>query len=256
MSNLKKKLDSLLEQFSGESFVHHDPLGEVRKFASRADREVAGFVAAGFAFGNIRSILSNLREIFSRTGRDIAGFTRNHTFAASALSFQGLKYRWITPRATCTLFHVLAEMLRSSGSIENFFKEGRDRDLAVTLRSFSERAMALAPQQLRGSDLRGLRYFFTHPGGGSACKRLNLFLRWMVRTGPPDLGLWSCLTPAELIVPLDVHVARAASEMGLTTRKTRDWKMACEITESLRIIEPRDPLKYDFALHKLGVTSK
>lgn len=252
---LRDRLDPLLTQFSDNKYVENDPLGEVKKFNSPADREVAAFIAAGFAFGNIKSIISHLREIRRRTGPEIAGFAKRHFYSADAAPFAGLKYRWITPRATCVLFHVLGEILRKHGSLEKFFSAVKSSNLAETLQSFSQRALSLAPEKYKKPDLRGLSYFFSAPSGG-ACKRLNLFLRWVVRKNAPDLGLWSCLAPRELVIPLDVHVARAAAGLGLTSRKTRDWKMAAEITGALRLISPDDPLKYDFALHKLGATAR
>jgi len=194
-------------------------------------------------------------EIRRRTGPEIAGFAKRHFYSTDAAPFAGFKYRWITPRATCALFHVLGEMLRADNTIEGFFRKGKVSGLAESLQSFSQRALGLAPAGLDSNSLRGLSYFFTQPATGGACKRLNLFLRWVVRKDAPDLGLWSCLTPRELVIPLDVHVARAAIELDLTSRKTRDWKMALEITEALRLISPDDPLKYDFALHKLGATN-
>ncbi len=258
IKSLRSNLDSLLQRFTQEEYVRNDPLGEVLKFDTRADREVAAFVAAAFAFGNIKSILSHLRKIWHVTGMDIAAFTKRYFFNPD---FPAPKYRWITPQATFALFHVLGEILRTHSSIERFFDckprdSSRGSYLTETLQSFSQRALSLAPEKLKKPDLRRLSYFFSSPSGGGACKRLNLFLRWVVRKDPPDLGLWSCLSPAELVIPLDVHIARVAAQLGLTSRKTKDWKMAAQITDALRRIDPHDPLRYDFALHKLGVTRK
>jgi uncharacterized protein (TIGR02757 family) len=254
--NLRRRLDSMLELYCGEQYVQNDPLGEVMKFTIPADREAAAFVAAGFAFGNIKSILAHLRKIWHVTGPEIADFTKQHIYNAQTAAFNGLKYRWITPRATSALFHVLGKILANYGSIEEFFKIKQNQNYTESLQSFCESALVFTPPGLNEPDLRGMKYFFTLPLSGSACKRLNLFLRWVVRKEPPDLGIWSCITPSDLVIPLDVHVARVAASLGLTSRKTRDWKMAVEITEALRAIDPEDPLKYDFALHKLGVTRK
>lgn len=253
--NLRRRLDSLLKLYCKEQYVKNDPLGEVIKFPKHANREVAAFVAAGFAFGNIKSILAHLRKIWQVTGPDILSFTKRYAVNKEYIAFRELKYRWISPQATASLFRVLGQILKGHGSIESFFIKGQCPNLSESLQSFCERALAYAPPELEAGDLRGLRYFFSLPGSGSACKRLNLFLRWMARNDPPDLGLWSSILPSELVIPLDVHVARVATSLGLTSRKTRDWKMALEITEALRAIEPEDPLKYDFALHKLGVST-
>jgi UDP-N-acetylmuramoylalanine--D-glutamate ligase len=253
-ADLRETLDALAAQFSGVEYIEKDPLGEVLKFAEPGDREVAAFIAAGFAFGNIGSILKHLRRVFAKTGPRIAEFVRGHAFRADGSPFDGLKYRWITPEATSALFHVLGEMLRTSGSIESFFSHAEGPEMRERLLSFCERAVSLKPAGISGTGLRGLKYFFSVSGAGGAAKRLNLFLRWVVRKDAPDLGLWSCIAPSELVIPLDVHVARAALDLGLASRRTRDWKMACQVTETLRRIDPDDPLRYDFALHKLGVS--
>ncbi len=254
ISGLREKLDALASEFSGASYVENDPLGEVLKFPEPADREIAAYVASGFAFGNIAGILRHIRKVFDRTGSRIAAFARDYSFRSDASPFGTLKYRWITPEATSALFHVLGEMLRTCGSIEAFFAHNESFDIHEKEQSFCSRAIALKPAGLSEAGLRGLKYFFSAPGAGGAAKRLNLFLRWVVRKGEPDLGLWSCLSPPELVIPLDVHVARAALKLDLTSRKTRNWKMACQITGALRRIDPDDPLKYDFALHKMGVS--
>ena len=253
-TSLGEKLDALAVQYSDIDYVENDPLGAVLKFSEPADREIAAFVASGFAFGNIGSILRHIGKIFDETGPCIAKFTREYEFVPDGSPFSELKYRWITPEATSALFHTLGQMLRASSSIEAFFSESKSDDIGEKIQSFCSRAIALKPQEITQSGMRGLKYFFSAPGAGSAAKRLNLFLRWVVRKGAPDLGLWSCLLPSQLIIPLDVHVARAAAELSLTSRKTKDWKMACQITEALRRIDPDDPLKYDFALHKMGVS--
>lgn len=249
------ELDAILERFLKDTYVENDPIGEVRKFETPPDREVAAFVAAGYAFGNITSILNHLREIWRRTGDEIARFTELYSFKDDTAPFTDLKYRWIEPAATCALFHVLGEMLRRDGSIEAFFTRGKQHDLAESLHSFVTRALALAPAGLSKSATRSLKYMFTSTRSGSACKRLNLFLRWVVRKDYPDLGLWSCISPADLLIPLDVHVARVSARLGLTARKTMDWEMAAEITARLRRLDPEDPVKYDFAIHKLGATA-
>jgi len=252
-AHLRSQLDKLLLRFSDEIYVTNDPLGEVKKFKTAADREVASFVASGFAFGNIKSIMAHLRKIWKIIGSEPAEFAKAHFHNWRSNPFENIKYRWITPGATSALFHVLGEMLRSYGSLERFFASSGQGEMRGKLQSFCERAVSLSPEKLDKPDSRGLKYFFSPPGSGSACKRLNLFLRWVVRKDSPDLGLWSEPAPSELVIPLDVHVARAATALGLTRRKSKRWKTAQEITESLLVIDPQDPLKYDFALHKIGV---
>jgi uncharacterized protein (TIGR02757 family) len=151
-------------------------------------------------------------------------------------------------------------MLRESGSIENYFLDGDDRsaeDIAPALDAFSRRAMEidLRPAYGRVPKRPAVGYFFPRPSGGSACKRLNLFLRWMVRKDAIDLGVWTRVSPSRLIVPLDTHVIRLGRCLRLTRYATPGWKMAAEITASLRVLDPDDPVRYDFSLCHVGMMS-
>ena len=256
MKHIKQKLDSLLQDFCGKQFVQNDPLGMVKGYRTHADMEVAAFISSAFAFGNIKSILATLDKIRVVTGDSIQRFAKKYSFDKNTNLFENIRYRWITPQAISALFYIIGRIIRKYKSIEAFFAQGKGKDLKSSIDSFCSRALALAPDMLSVENTRKLRYFFASPKRGGASKRLCLFLRWVVRKSKPDIGLWTCLTPAELIIPLDIHVARVATELGLTDRKTRDWKMAVEITEALKKFAPEDPLKYDFAIHKRGFTSR
>jgi uncharacterized protein (TIGR02757 family) len=149
-------------------------------------------------------------------------------------------------------------MLRESGSIERFFLAGDVAgapDIGPALDAFSTRALAtdVRPAYGRVPKRAGVCYFFPRPSAGSACKRLNLFLRWMVRTDVVDLGVWTGLSPSRLIVPLDTHVIRLGQCLRLTRYRSPGWKMAAEITASLRAIDPVDPVRYDFSLCHVGM---
>ena len=151
------------------------------------------------------------------------------------------------------------ESLRESGWIEAFFLEGDDPSqphVGAALDSFSTRALATDLREAYGRRVpkqRGVTYFFPRPSAGSACKRLNLFLRWMVRRDEIDLGVWTRLSPARLIVPLDTHVIRLGRCLRLTRYTSPGWKMASEITASLRKVDALDPVRYDFALCHVGM---
>jgi uncharacterized protein (TIGR02757 family) len=170
-----------------------------------------------------------------------------------------LVHRWIRGRDLVALILVLRRMLRESGSIEAFFLEGDDPaqpHIGPGLDAFSTRALATDLQQAYGRRVptqRGVSYFFPRPSAGSACKRLNLFLRWMVRRDEIDLGVWTRVSPARLIVPLDTHVIRLGRCLRLTRYTSPGWKMAVEITASLRDVDAVDPVRYDFALCHVGM---
>jgi uncharacterized protein (TIGR02757 family) len=153
---------------------------------------------------------------------------------------------------------LLSQMADRSGSIEAFFLDGYDPeapDIADALDRFSSRALALDMKAAYGRVPRrpGVCYFFPRPSAGSACKRLNLFLRWMVRRDALDLGVWPRVSPAKLVVPLDTHVIRVGRCLGLTRYTSPGWAMARDITASLRRLDPEDPVKYDYALCHLGM---
>jgi uncharacterized protein (TIGR02757 family) len=167
-------------------------------------------------------------------------------------------HRWTRGRDIAALLLILRQMLESAGSLEQFFIQGDDPaapDIRPGLESFCSRARAmdLRPVYGRRVSRPGAHGFFPLPSGGSACKRLNLFLRWMVRRDAIDLGVWNRLSPARLIIPLDVHVVRVGQCLGLTRHRTPGWSMAAAITAVLRRVDPHDPVRFDFALCHVGM---
>jgi uncharacterized protein (TIGR02757 family) len=191
-------------------------------------------------------------------GERPAEYVRNFEPRRDAAAFGGLVHRWTRERDLVALLWVIKQMLDRSGTIEGFFLEGYDEaasDVATALDSFSARAMALDLTAAYGRVPRrpGVCYFFPSPSKGSACKRLNLFLRWMVRRDALDLGVWTRVAPSKLVVPLDTHVIRVGRCLRLTRYTSPGWKMARDITASLKIIDPADPVRYDFSLCHLGM---
>jgi len=158
---------------------------------------------------------------------------------------------------------VLRRMREEAGSLGGFFMQGyseADPDIGPALASFSERARALArdvPAPRTGSRPGSVSRFFASPRDGSACKRLNLYLRWMVRDGDGlDLGVWRGVSRRQLVLPLDTHLVRLARALGLSRRKSPGWRMAVEATRSLALFDPDDPVKYDFSLSRLGILDR
>ena len=235
-----------------------DPIDCVRAYSSSADREIAAFVAAGLAFGRVASIKASVGTALAPMGPSPAAFVRSFDPGRQAGPFLPLVHRWVRGRDIVALLVILRHMLDTAGSLEQFFLDGDDPaspDIGPGLESFGARARAVDLRAVYGRrDQRpGVYAFFPLPSGASACKRLNLFLRWMVRRGDIDLGAWRRVSPARLIVPLDVHVIRVGRCLGLTTYASPGWRMAASITASLRQIDPSDPVKYDFALCHLGM---
>ena len=254
---LKPMLDRLYEGFNAPASAA-DPIHIVRRFERSDDREVVGFCAAALAFGRVGSVLQSIERLLAVMGGRPASYVSGFRPRREAGALSGLVHRWIRGDDLGALLWMLKQMIDRSGSIEAFFLEGHDAgavDVEEGLDSFSERALGLdlreAYRPMRSRP--GVCYFFPRPSAGSGCKRLNLFLRWMVRQDALDLGVWSRVSPSQLVVPLDTHVIRVGRCLGLTRYASPGWPMARDITASLRRLDPADPVKYDFALCHLGM---
>ena len=236
-----------------------DPIQIVRRYDRRDDREVVGFCASALAFGRVASVLQSIESLVRVMGPRPAAFVRRFDAARDRGPLEPLVHRWIRGRDLVALLVILQRMLHEAGSIEAFFLAGDDPsqpDVATALDSFSRRALEtdLRPAYgIRAPKRLGVCYFFPRPGAGSACKRLNLFLRWMVRHDAIDLGVWKGVSPSRLVVPLDTHVIRLGRCLRLTRYASPGWKMAADITASLRQIDPVDPVRYDFSLCHVGM---
>jgi uncharacterized protein (TIGR02757 family) len=254
---IREPLDGLYRTFDHVDSAS-DPVHIVRRFRSNEDREVVGFCAAALAFGRVASVLQSIESLLTVMGPAPAAFVRGFRPDRDAAALRPLVHRWIRGVDLAALILILQRMLRESGSIESFFVAGDDPqapDVAPPLDAFSARAMQtdLRPAYGRMPERPGVCYFFPRPSAGSACKRLNLFLRWMVRKDSIDLGVWSRVPPSRLVVPLDTHVIRVGRCLRLTRYVSPGWKMAAEITASLRAIDPVDPVRYDFSLCHIGM---
>jgi uncharacterized protein (TIGR02757 family) len=252
-------LASLYDDYNREESAS-DPVHRVRPFKNPADREIAGFCAAALAFGRVASVLQSIDTLFSILGPQPAAFVRQFDPAAAHPELRAMVHRWTRGEDLAALLWVLRQMLERSGSVEAFFAEGLQPqavDVGDALDSFSTRALALDIRRAYGRVPRkpGVCYFFPRPSAGSACKRLNLYLRWMVRRDEIDLGAWTRVSPAQLIVPLDTHVIRLGRCLHLTRYTSPGWPMAADITASLRRLDAADPIRFDFSLCHLGMMS-
>lgn len=257
LAALKPALD---EQYASFNYADSatDPLQIVRRYRRPDDREIVGFCAAALAFGRVTSVMQSIERLVAILGDRPAAYVRRFEPERDAPAFAGLVHRWIREADLVALVWILRQILDRAGSIEAFFAEGLDADapdVGGAIDSFSTRALALDLRRAYGRVPRrlGVGYFFPRASAGSACKRLNLFLRWMVRHDALDLGVWSRVPASTLIVPLDTHVIRLGRCLGLTRYTSPGWAMARDITASLRQIDPDDPVKYDFALCHLGM---
>ncbi|HXH06032.1 MAG TPA: TIGR02757 family protein [Vicinamibacterales bacterium] len=235
-----------------------DPVHLLRRYRDPADLEIAAFCTAALAFGRVEAVIRSAGRLLARLGPRPAAFVRRFHPARDRAVLRGFVHRWVTARDVAALLWVLRQMLERAGSIERFFLEGFDEraeDTGPALDSFGARALALDLAAAYGRVPRrpGVAGFFPRPGAGSACKRLNLFLRWMVRRDGVDLGVWRGVPASKLVVPLDTHVIRLGRCLGLTRYRSPGWRMAADLTRALRRIDPHDPVRFDFALCHIGI---
>ena len=258
LQRLKAPLDRLYDTYNHTASAV-DPVQVVRRYTSPADREVVAFCASALAFGRVASILGSIEALLTVLGDSPAAFIRDFDPDRDGGPLRPLVHRWIRGVDLVALLWILRRMTDDAGSIERFFLAGHEPsalDVGPALNSFATRARAIDLEPVYGGldGRRGVTFFFPRPAAGSACKRLNLFLRWMVRRDAVDLGVWSGLPPSQLVVPLDTHVMRVGRCLGLTRYRSPGWGMAREITASLRRLDPGDPIRYDFSICHLGMT--
>ncbi len=255
---LRGALDSLYAGFNHPDSAL-DPVQIVRRYERTDDREIVAFVAAALAFGRVGSVMASVEALCRVLGPEPAAFVRGFDPARHGAPLVPLVHRWTRGADFIALLWILRRFVEEHGSIEKAFAAGVDPDapdFGPALDSFSgwARRVDLRPAYGRRVPERpGVFYFFSQPSTGAACKRLNLFLRWMVRTDRVDPGGWTALRPRQLVVPLDTHTIRVGRCLRLTRRASPGWKMATDITAALRALDPDDPVRYDFSLCHLSM---
>jgi uncharacterized protein (TIGR02757 family) len=252
---LRDRLDELVATYDITT-LSPDPLETVRRYDDPLDREVAGLVAAAFAYGRADIIVRSVTTILERMGPSPHGYLARELAPAEAhVRFRGFSHRFHKTRDLVALLTCLAGAIRKHGSLGGLFAsvhDARDRDVRASLARFASAIHSHASPRAP----RSLRFLVSSPADGSACKRMNLYLRWMVRRISPDLGQWTFVDPSQLVIPLDTHVHRISTFLGLNHRKAADWKTARALTDVLATFDPADPVRYDFAICRLGVLDR
>jgi uncharacterized protein (TIGR02757 family) len=241
---LKERLDALVATFDIAT-IEPDPLQLVLRYHDPLDQEVAGLIAAAFAYGRADIIVANIGAVLAKMTPSPYRYLASLNRREATQRFAGFAHRFHKTPDLVALFARLAYAIQTHGSLGALFEscyDANDADIAPSLARFVA--------TLR---IDGLEYLLTSPDDGSACKRMNLFLRWMIRRTPPDLGLWTFADPSKLVMPLDTHVHRIATFLGLNERRSADWKTARTLTDALARFDPKDPVRYDFALCRLGI---
>jgi uncharacterized protein (TIGR02757 family) len=255
--DLKIILDKLVSDYN-INFLDLDPLQVVLRYKTHRDQEIAGFIAASLAIGNVHLIRKAVNEILNKMGQSPFCFVLEFDPFRDKGFFDDFTYRFYTGKDIGLLIWLIKQIYQEKGSLRELFLECYDSNASHIGSSLSRFVQSILNLKInpyydslppKGS---GIRHFIADPSDGSGCKRLNLFLRWMVRREDPDLGIWSEVLPSKLVIPLDTHIARLGKNLGLTQRRTADWKMALEITDALKRFDSNDPVKYDFALCTVG----
>lgn len=256
---LKQLLNTLVARYKTPTFIEQDPIQFPHRFLknSRQTAEWVGFVAAMFSYGRRETLVANIDLILQRMGNDPEQYLQAFSLKKARSDFNGFIYRFNTGEDVAQILARLERVYQDYDSLEAFLKPSlsfyKMDGYQAVLADFIERLIDLGPPLSSG-----LKFTLAHPARGGACKRLQMYLRWMVRqekdvNSAVDLGLWqNSLSPKDLLVPMDTHVSKWARHFKMTRRLSDDWQTAEEITRVFRRFSPEDPLIYDFALFGLG----
>ena len=252
--SLRDFLDAKVDQYNTLGFIENDPIVIPHQFSRKQDIEIMGFWAAILAWGQRVTIINKAKELVRRMDGAPYDFIMNHQ-EEDLKRFLGFKHRTFNDTDALYFIEFFKHHYKTSDTLETAFcseKENQSWDAEQALIYFRNYFFSLPDFPKRTEK------HVSSPLNKSTCKRLNMFLRWMVRKDDRgvDFGIWQRIKPASLICPCDVHVDRVARQLGLTTRKQTDWQTALELTDQLRKFDPADPVKYDFALFGLGVEEK
>ncbi len=254
---LGERLDALAAKID-IGMIAPDPLQLVHRYDQPRDQEIAGLLAAAFAYGRADIVVRNVGNVLDRMGSSPDEYLRAFEARDAGRRFRDFAHRFHKAPDLVALLVRISWAVRTHGSLGELFRmnyRGTDEDIGHSLQRFVAAlidAGGLLPK-LTPARRAALSYLLTSPADGSACKRMNLYLRWMVRRESPDLGLWTFVDPAKLVMPVDTHIHRISTFLGLNDRKSADWKSARAITAKLAVFNPADPVRYDFALCRLGI---
>jgi uncharacterized protein (TIGR02757 family) len=258
MQSLKQTLDKFYDDFDFKERLLHDPIEFPHRYSDPRDIEVSGFIASCLAYGRVEIFKPVVERILALLGDHPSSFLMGFDVRKQRRLFS-FKYRFNETEDILCLLFIIREILRNHSSLEGAFMSHYSPDDPHTgkaLAGFVKEVMSLNTSPVYGRNIHppGMTQFFPSPVGGSACKRMNLFLRWMVREKDIDFGIWKGIPGNKLVIPLDTHIARIARCLGFTRRASAGWKTAMEITEALKKLDPADPLKYDFVLCHHGIS--
>ena len=244
--NLKDKLDLIYSQYNKREYVDPDPLLFLYDYPEKKNREIAGFLAACLAYGRVEQIMKTAGHVLEKLGPCPFDYLMTRTKKDIFHDFKGFKYRFTKDVHLTNLLWGIRDVLKRFSSLENCFYAGWSPEDETVLPGLTFLSDEICYNKVIG-------HLLADPKKKSACKRSNLFLRWMVREDLVDPGGWDSAGTFQLIVPLDTHMYKIGTMLGFTKRKNQDMKTAVEITRGFREIIPEDPVKYDFSLTRFGI---
>ena len=252
----KTELDKLVEKYETIDFIKNDPVQFPHRGRGKCKEEIElyGFIASLFAYGNRKLFIKKLEEIFAKSEGDLIGYIKNGDFS----NLKGVEYRFSKENDIIPIFENLSKLYNETKGLEELFEYGWSQTCQQTshfvrVQIFLQTVIDYFYSNTPKTVTQGFYHMIPNPSNGGAMKRMNMFLRWMVRKGPVDLGIWEFIQPKDLLIPLDVHVARVSREMKLLGRKSNDFQAVIELTSKLKEFCPSDPVKYDFAMFGFGV---
>jgi len=246
----KIKLDNLAEKYENESFIESDPIQFPHRFKTSEDIEIAGFIASLISYGSRKVFIKKLEQLFNIAQNEPYNFILN--FEDGILG--NFNYRFGRTEDFNQVFYILQELYKNDGGLSELFKYAYNSSSTLRDTKFFKIVTDYFYSRVSDNVGQGFHFMIPNPENGGAMKRMNMFLRWMVRKPPVDFGIWKFIPSSELLIPLDVHVARVSREMGLLTRKSNDFKAVIELTDNLKKYDFSDPVKYDFATFGYGVS--
>lgn len=249
---IKDLFDKFYDRYAKKDFIEKDPISFPHRYKDKKDIETAGIIAAFLAFGNRKSILPTVGKLLEGMSDSPYNYISFFDYKKGISKYKNFVYRYIKGDDLVVFFYILKKLYEKYVTLEKLFMTSYDgKSILPSLNLFKEEVKSITlPEDLKhNQNSRMLLACF----GNSAQKRLNMFLRWMVRNDKVDLGIYKGISPSTLIIPLDTHVARISRLCGLTKRKSNDMKTAIEITEKLKVFSTDDPVKYDFAMFGFGV---
>ncbi len=244
----KDKFEELYRQYNRREFVHPDPLEFLYHYEDLSDREIVAFVASSLAYGRVAYILESISSVLERMKPTPSVFLKRTSLKTMHQTFSGFKHRFTNDQKLCAMLFGVKKVIERHGSLQACFSAGLNDDddtILPALSAFTRELTVCADDNLK--------HLIPSPTMGSTCKRLNLFLRWMVRSDEVDPGGWENVPVSKLIVPVDTHMHKICQLLGLTTRRQADMRAAMEITKAFRSIAPADPVRYDFSITRLGI---